>query len=107
VAEGGQEFGVYDIENTTGYKYNTSQPIDQPQQFAAWMDGNRLTYVSGGQQVIFDYDYKNQHNLAPATPGFQAAFTPNYAYLYTLAPSTTQGQYDLLQTNLLTPADQP
>jgi hypothetical protein len=107
VAENSQEFGVYDIENTTGYKYTAKQPIDQPQPYASWMDGNRLTYVSNGKQLIFDYDDKNSHLLAPAAAGYLPAFTPDYGYLYTLAPSQAlPGQFDIVQTSLLTPADQ-
>jgi hypothetical protein len=71
------------------------------------MDGNRLTYVSNGKQLIFDYDDKNSHLLAPAAAGYLPAFTPDYGYLYTLAPSQAlPGQFDIVQTSLLTPADQ-
>src|SRR5947209_17088035 len=43
VAENGQDFGVYDIENDNGFKYTTHQHLDAPQPHATWMDGNRLT----------------------------------------------------------------
>ncbi len=111
MAENGNQFGVYDIENKKGYSYVTQQPIDAPQQHAAWMDGNRLTYVTGGQLIMFDYDDTNQQIMIPASPAYLPAFAPNFKFVYTLASapaaaSTPAGQVNLNQTPLLTSADQ-
>lgn len=110
VAENGNQFGVYDIENEKGYNYSTTQPLDPPQLHADWMDGNRLTYVSSGQMIIFDYDATNQQTLVPASPAYLPAFASNFKFVYTLAPNTTAaappGQINLNQASLLTPADQ-
>lgn len=103
VAEGGQQFGVYDIQNTKGYSYLASQPLDAPQAHAYWMDGDRLTYVSGGKLVEFDYDKTNAHTLMAASSNFRPAFAPDYKYVYDLAPSG--GQFGLVQTALLAPPD--
>jgi hypothetical protein len=103
VAENGTRFGVYDIENKDGYNYTAAAPLDSPQPHATWMDGNRLVYVSGGKLIEFDYDNLNFHALMPADPNYLPAFTPDYKFVYSLAPVAT-GQ-DLTQTSLLAPAD--
>ncbi|HTB48880.1 MAG TPA: PEGA domain-containing protein [Verrucomicrobiae bacterium] len=108
VAENGTQFGVYDIENTKGYNYTASQPLDAPQVHATWMDGDRLTYVSGGKLVVFDYDGTNQQVLMAAAGSYVPAFAPDYKYVYDVAPDTTAtpaGQTELAQTALLTPPD--
>jgi Tol biopolymer transport system component len=71
---------------------------------ASWMDGDRLDYVSGGKLYIFDYDNTNQHLLVSASSNFEPAFSPDYRYVYEIAP-TSSGQFELNQTSLLTAAD--
>lgn len=104
--ENATQFGVYDIENTKGYNYTNKLPLDPPQTHASWMDGNRLTYVSGGKLVIFDYDDNNEQALVSANSAYLPAFAPNYKFVYTFAPPVATGQVILSQTALLTPADQ-
>ncbi len=103
VAENGQQFGVYDIENKRGYNYQTAQPLDAPQAHATWMDGNRLNYVSGGKLLVFDYDYTNQQSLVVAAPAYLPFFAPDYQHLYFIAPEVVAGQFNLSQTSLLIP----
>lgn len=81
--QNGKAFHVYDIDNEQAYRYNAKSPIDTPQLKAAWMDGNRFTYVSNGKQFVFDYDNINHRTLVPASATFEAAFDRNYEYLYT------------------------
>lgn len=106
VAQNGNQYGVYDFENEKGYNYTTSQPMDSPAVNATWMDGSRLTYVSGGKTFIFDYDYTNQHVLSPASSNYLPAFSSDYKFVYTLSPGVTAPQTNLTQTSLRTPADQ-
>jgi hypothetical protein len=103
MAEGGTDFGVYDIENQVGFNYISKLPLDVPQTHAAWMDGDRLTYVSGGKLVEFDYDNTNKHTLMPASAAYLPAFAPDYADIYVLAPAASG--VELTQTSLLTAAD--
>lgn len=105
VAANGNHFGVYDIENEIGYNYTTPQQLDPPQASATWMDGDRLTLVSGGKLSVFDYDDTNQQTLVAASSSYIPAFAPDYKYVYELAPGATAGQLDLDQTSLLTTAD--
>jgi len=107
VAENGQRFGVYDIENETGYNYSINEPLDAPQVHASWMDGNRLTYTTKDKVIVFDFDGTNYQPLMSASPNYLPAFSPDYKFVYALAPSTsTAGQTDFNQTSLLAPADQ-
>lgn len=106
VAEHDRNFGVYDIENELAYNYKSPHPLDKPQAHASWMDGNRLTYVSRGQILIFDYDDSNRQLLVKADPRYLPAFTPDYKSMFELAPGTAKGQLDLNRTWLLIPADQ-
>jgi hypothetical protein len=103
-AENGSRFGIYDIENQAGYNYAAAQPLDSPQAHAAWMDGDRLAYVSQGKLVVFDYDYLNLHTAGTQSSAGLPAFSPDYKYVYGLAPSAG-GQTDLNQTALVTAAD--
>lgn len=102
VAENATEFGVYDLRNKTGYHYFAPQPLDAPELHASWMDGHRLTYVSGGKVTVFDYDNANRQVLIPADSRFSIAFPPDYKYVYGLAPGSSAGQLDMTQTPLQT-----
>ncbi|MDB5164644.1 MAG: hypothetical protein JWL89_270 [Candidatus Saccharibacteria bacterium] len=105
MAQSGNQFGVYDIENKKGFSYITTHPLDQDVSHATWMDGNRLMYVSGGKLLVFDYDNTNQQELMANSPRSLPAFSPDYAFVYGLTPSATAGQTDLSQTSLLSAAD--
>ncbi len=106
VTENGTQFGVYDIENIKGYNYVASKPLDAPQVHASWMDGDRLTYISGGKLLIFDYDDTNQQVLMVADGSYLPAFAPDYKYVYALTGVLgATGPVELTQTGLLIPAD--
>lgn len=100
IAEHGNHFAVYDIETDRGYAYQIADAPDAPQTHATWMDGFRLSYVSGGKLVVFDYDGTNVQALSPASPSHLPAFNRDYRYLYTI-----DGQNALTVTPLLTPQD--
>lgn len=89
LAQTGQDFWIYDAENLRTHRYTTTQSMDQPQRSAEWMDGYHLTYVSGGKQIVFDYDYQNLQTLQSALPAYLPAFAPNYQYVYNIAPGNT------------------
>ena len=105
IASNGNYFGVYDIENETGYNYADPAKLDAPQAHATWMDGDRLTMVSGGKLKVFDYDDTNQQILMAASSQYLPAFAPDYKNVYALVPSAAAGQFEFTQTSLLTAAD--
>lgn len=86
MAENGQDFVVYDAENKAQFRYHSSNPLDQPQLHATWMDGDRLMYTSGGNAVVFDYDYKNKQTLVASGSAYLPFFSSNYRFLYTIRP---------------------
>jgi hypothetical protein len=106
LAESGQNFAVYDFENSDQYKYTVSQPMDNPQLHAKWMDGNRLEFVSDGKLVVFDYDYRNLQTLVGASPVYLPAYSSDYSYLYTIRGAAGNGstQPALMSTPLTTKA---
>jgi hypothetical protein len=85
MAENADHFAVYDAETKRGYTYQTGLALDAPQLNAVWMDGFRLTYISGGNQVAFDFDGTNVHSLVAAAPAQTAFFDHNYRFMYTIA----------------------
>lgn len=102
--QGGSAFHVYDIDREFAYRYDVQSPLDQPQKFATWMDGDRLTYASNGKQIVFDYDSVNKRTLVPSSATYAAAFDRDYKYLYTFAPKGETG-LSLQATPLRTDSD--
>lgn len=103
--QGGAEIAVYDAETNNGYDYALASPVDPPLTNATWMDGHRLTYVSGGKVTVIDYDNLNSQSLVPAKPGFIPVFDRDYKYVYALAPAANPANSVLTQSSLLTPKD--
>lgn len=104
LAENGQSFAVYDIENDLGYLYNLSSALDPPQTNISWMDGDRITYVAGTKLAISDYDNRNNVILSSASANYLPFFSSNFKYVYTLS-NNNQNQVNLIQTPLLTNND--
>ena len=105
-AEGGEQFAVYNLKDSSGYSYTSNMPLDSPQTHATWMDGDRLTYVSGSNLIMFEYDHNYAQQLMPASPSSGGFFSPGYNYVYSLAPGK-KSDFILTRTSLYTPADQP
>lgn len=104
--QGSKSFHVYDIDREQAFQYRIKYAIDEPQLKAPWMDGNRFSYVSGGKQVVFDYDNLNRRTLVPASSVYESAFDRDYEYLYTFAPRADGQQGVVLTaTPLRTEAD--
>jgi hypothetical protein len=110
-AEGGTSFAVYDAETDKSYTYTMKAPLDSPQSFATWMDGDRLMYVSQGKVIVFDYDSSNEQTLVSAIPGLLPVFDTDYHFLFTYtsvpASGSTPAQTDLEATPMFIPKDQP
>ncbi len=87
LAESGQAFVTYDLENVAQYRYSTTQPIDAPQTHASWVNGDQLAYSTGSKLTVFDYDYRNQQTLVSASSSFLPVFSSDATYLYTIRPA--------------------
>jgi hypothetical protein len=104
MAENGQNFGVYDAQINQTYNYTQNDAFDAPAPHAVWMDSNRLAYTSGGKLFVFDADQTNRRKLVTTAAAYDAAFTPDYKRVVTLAPTAT-GAYQLQYTWLRTTPD--
>ncbi len=104
MAENGSEFSVYDAEVNKTYHYDTKLPLDAPQAYANWMDGARLSYVSGGKLVVFDFNFTNVQPLIKVDPSRLPFFVPDYKTVYTVGPAAN-GAQSIDSTALRTPAD--
>lgn len=113
MVQNGSSASVYDSENNRAYRYDLPYVLDGPEDFVEWMDGHRLSYVSGGQQIIFDYDNINQHRLSAANETFGGFYDRDTRYLYTITsavqPATDTADesttWQLTSTPLLIEAD--
>jgi len=113
VTENGQNFSVYDAEYDKKYAFTTKYPLDPEQTHAHWMDGSRLTYVSGGKIRVFDYDNTNGETLVGSDPATGSLFDRDYKVLYALENQTAKddsgkdvSQFVLTRTSLRTAQDQ-
>jgi hypothetical protein len=105
--ENATSFAVYDAETDKSYAYTVPQPLDAGQTHANWMDGHRMTYVSGGKQIIFDYDNANLQTLAASAPAHLPFFDRDYRYVYNLAsPPANPALGSLTTTGMLIAKDQ-
>jgi hypothetical protein len=87
LAESGDHFAVYDAETKRAYLYQASLPMDGTQGFARWLDGFRMSYASGGQLVVMDYDGANGQALGKVA-SFPPFFDPDYRFMYTVTPES-------------------
>jgi hypothetical protein len=105
-AQNGKDVHVYDADNDKSYHYTFDPSLDAPQMKATWMDGDRLTWVSGGKQMVADYDNINKRTLVNASVDFVSGFDQQYRYLYTFTkPANGQAGLTLSATALRTAAD--
>jgi WD40 repeat protein len=100
-AENADNFATYDIETDRGFVYKTVAPMDKPQTRARWIDNFRLSYVSGGKIVVFDFDGTNLQKLTDASPAQAAVFDRERRYVYFVSSENA-----LSRALLLTPDDQ-
>jgi hypothetical protein len=69
------------------------------------MDGDRLTYVSGGKLVVFDYDNTNSQKLIIAGASYLPFFSQDFKFVDSLATGAGGSGITLSTTPLRTPAD--
>ncbi len=99
--QSGTHFAVYDTDSDRRYYYDMAPALEAGHQ-AMWMDGNRLTAVSGAKATVFDFDGTNRQTLVPADANLPLIFDKDYKWLYTLAPSiTVPGRAAITRTDLV------
>ncbi len=112
MVENGAAFSIYDAENDRGYKYDLKMPVDSAAGHATWMDGHRLSIVSGGRAVAFEFDNANTMSLQPTLAAYQPVYDREYRYVYGMTTQTVKGadgkevtQAVMTRTALRVPAD--
>lgn len=99
--QSGSKFAVYDAETDRVHLYDTGLAIDKGQR-APWMDGHRLTLVSGGKLQVFDFDGTNKQELLAAYPNITPFFHQDYDALFTISPAPNlENRSALLSTSLV------
>ena len=99
-AQSAGNFVVYDNFQSRQFVYKIDSPFDD-NKFATWMDGYRLTNISGGTVVVFDFDGTNYQTLSPALPGSRVLFNGNYQQMFTLGTNADKkAPFALTQTKL-------
>lgn len=113
MTQNGGSLAVYDAENDRGYKYDLKVPVDSASGHAEWMDGHRLSIISGDKLHVFEFDNANRATLQAAHNAYLPAFDRNYEFVYSLTPQISQDasgkevtQFVLTRTALRTAADQ-
>ena len=100
-AQSAQNYDVYDAEQDRQYRYDIPDKIDSGSK-AVWMDGHRMTFVSKGKLVVFDFDGINKQILVDSSSQSPAMFTPDYGQLFVVAsPSSLKNKSALTQTSLI------
>ncbi|MGH7157621.1 MAG: PEGA domain-containing protein [Candidatus Saccharimonadales bacterium] len=96
LAEGGQDFSVFDVKNNNGYSFQLDDQLSSDPGHATWADEYHLTFVTAdGQIIIVDYDGTNRQVLAAARAGTTPFFTDNYRRLYALTATNSLDRTEL------------
>lgn len=97
---------IYDADDNQAWNYDLPYPVEGPEPYAEWMDGHRLSYVSGGKQVVVEYDDANRRELSDADRRHGGFYDRNTRFLYTFTPRADgESGLALSVTPLRTPAD--
>lgn len=84
--QSGSQFAVYDAEMERLYRYDTKLKLSGDKK-ARWMDGHRLSAISEGKLVVFDYDGINLQRLVDVSGNHLPYFDRDYDRLFTISPS--------------------
>ena len=106
MVQNGAQAHVYDVDDNQAWRYKFPYPVEGPETYATWMDGHRLSYVSGGRQVVVEYDNANRRELSESDKRHGGFYDRNSEYLYTFTPREDgEPGLALSATPLRTPAD--
>lgn len=96
---------LYDLEHDRAHRYAWSLPLDAPQKHVRWMDGYHLSYVSGSQHIMQDYDSRNRHILQAALPEYEPVFDRDYRFIFSFVKAKNGTDIELTMTALRTEND--
>lgn len=96
--QSGSKFAVFDAETGRQFRYDLKLEL-APNHEAGWMDGHRLSLVSNGKNIVFDFDGQNLQFLSSGLPGGQLYFNRDYEAMFSLAAN--QDKTELQRTELI------
>ncbi len=111
LAYGPDNMASHEFEADRSYNFDLEVKLDAGQE-PRWLDGQHLSFSSGGVQFMIDFDGSNLYDLVPSVPKLGSYFNSSVDGMYTFNPAikdkedevTTPPQ--LMSTSLLTPEDQ-
>ena len=99
--QSGQQFAVYDIQYDRHYRYQTNLNF-QANEYASWMDGNRLYAVTDSKLNIWDFDGTNTVDFITANANITPLFNRDYNAVYSIIPDTNPaGQWKVIRNSLI------
>lgn len=103
--QSGSQFAVYDAEMERTYRYDTKLKLAEGEK-ARWMDGHRLTVISEGRLVVFEYDGLNAQKLVDMSGGHLPYFDRDYDRFFTISPSpVVPNKVSMIMTFVRTASD--
>jgi hypothetical protein len=99
MAQGGQDFAVFDADDRQSYHFKVEEPLG-PNTLATWMDGFRMTLPAENGVNVFDFDGSNRHNLVMAAPDLPVFFDKDYTRMYSFMPGSLVPRF-VLQRSVL------
>jgi hypothetical protein len=101
---GGNEFAVYDAETDQYYSYTKNMPSSAADT-VDWMDGHRITAISDGNVLVFDFDGSNEHSLTSCNAS-PVRFDRDYTAFYCFDRSASDQPLLLRRNSLRAPQDE-
>ncbi len=90
MARGGQRFASHEFDAARSYNYKVEEVPDKGQE-TRWMDGQHLTFSSGGKQIMMDFDGSNIYTLLESDPLLGSIFDSSIDDMYTFLPPEKAG----------------
>lgn len=110
LAYGDENMASHEFEADRSYNFDLPAKLDDGQE-PRWMDGQHLTFSSGGKQYSTDFDGSNVYDLVASVARLGSFFSEDVRVMYTFTPAVAaQGNNPavparLNRTSLLTAAD--
>lgn len=97
--QSGSRLAVYDLETGRQFRYESNMQLAARQKIQ-WMDGHRLTAVSGDTVTVLEFDGTNSQKLSLSSQQ-STFFDQDYTSYFTFIPSTVKsGTTALSRTDL-------
>ncbi len=105
VVRGGQAMASHEFEADRSYSFTLDTALDAGSE-VRWLDGQHISYGSGGKQFIMDFDGSNRHELVAGLSALGSFVDKDFEVFFTyLDPETAGGPSRLMATQLRAAVD--